>query len=431
MKKLTALFLAVVMMMALATSASAVMTETGTIKINNAAVGATYKLYRVFDLESVNSDKNVYVRSNKWREYINNTYFTVNDGYVTATDAFDTDTEAAVFATEIKTYADGNSIAADAEITATSSTVTFSGMQYGYYVVVTDRGNEYSAGTLNKDTLALNEKNYSLPYINKKVEEDDGNTWGDSNVAAIGENVNFEIQIVAGQNGKKYVVEDTLGAGFTFNNDTVITYNSTKLTENADYTVSVNEQKITFDLTKYCESCNLVANEEFLIKYSAKLDDDAVNGGNGNKNDVKLAYQDVTLENTAKKDSTTTYTYQITVNKVDENEAALTGAGFTLKMGDTVVKTIEDTSLSEFVFKGLDTGNYTIVESIVPAGYMKADDENVEITNENVTVDVVNTAGQALPETGGMGTTALYIAGAVLMLGAVAVLAGKKKVFEK
>ena len=104
-------------------------------------------------------------------------------------------------------------------------------------------------------------------------------------------------------------------------------------------------------------------------------------------------------------------------------------------------------------FEGLGAGTYTIKETVVPSGYNKAADTVVVITFDNETkeftatvngtpvpvdkatnlfpVDIQNIAGNVLPSTGGMGTTMLYLAGAVLVLGAGILLVVRRRMSTK
>ena len=80
------------------------------------------------------------------------------------------------------------------------------------------------------------------------------------------------------------------------------------------------------------------------------------------------------------------------------------------------------------IFDGVDAENFTLEEIVVPNGYTGATDISVSTkagvngNGKNITVDVTNSLGDALPETGGIGTTVFYILGGVLVLGALAVL---------
>lgn len=62
MKKLMTLLAVLTLALAMAVPAFAA-SSTGTITIDNAVTGTTYKAYRIFDLESYDTDKNAYLIS--------------------------------------------------------------------------------------------------------------------------------------------------------------------------------------------------------------------------------------------------------------------------------------------------------------------------------------------------------------------------------
>ena len=80
------------------------------------------------------------------------------------------------------------------------------------------------------------------------------------------------------------------------------------------------------------------------------------------------------------------------------------------------------------MLKGLDEGEYQIVEKVPPNGYIIADNpvlsftvENGVVKNGNQTItsaEIENEPGAALPSTGGPGTRLFTILGSILILGA-------------
>lgn len=173
-------------------------------------------------------------------------------------------------------------------------------------------------------------------------------------------------------------------------------------------------------------------------------------------NTVEVKYdrddeQDVDLGD----DTTTTYTYKFLLKKTDEKDKALEGAEFQLFFGsqtealtftmnggkyqydpDGTVTNIAPTgnpATAEII--GLDNTSYTLKEVVVPTGYNKAADTPVTgLVKEDgtaeasaTTITVKNEKGTELPSTGGIGTTIFYIAGAVLVLGAAAIVIARRK----
>ena len=121
-----------------------------------------------------------------------------------------------------------------------------------------------------------------------------------------------------------------------------------------------------------------------------------------------------------------------------------------------VLDTAEKIEAGEFVdanglvrFDGLGAGTYTITEVETPDGYNTIDPVTVTVTyldpdsqgagtvrfdvtgadyeDGTIKVKIVNKKGQKLPETGGMGTTILYIGGSILVLAAAILLITKRR----
>lgn len=153
------------------------------------------------------------------------------------------------------------------------------------------------------------------------------------------------------------------------------------------------------------------------------------------------------------------------ITKIKEAANKLDDAKYYVQAG---VKTINEEV--QFDFAGLDDGKYVLIESKVPAGFNPWQSVEVTITathtdgaapalteltctapfttsnaaagtverlKENTThsrvsgeayAEIINNSGSTLPETGGMGTTIIYILGAALVIGAGVVLVSRKKV---
>ena len=164
---------------------------------------------------------------------------------------------------------------------------------------------------------------------------------------------------------------------------------------------------------------------------------------------------------------TNTVPTEINILKVDKNNKALTGAKFLLKRyTDNSYKELDPTFVEEekevgsdeqnkgkLKFENLTAGHYKLVETQTPSGYVICGDNprfkvefdeaakklKVNFTNtsdglvsydqETNTFTVINEAGVALPQTGGIGTTLFTALGGLMTAtsGAVLTLRRKKK----
>ena len=489
-KKLASLLLALALAFALAVPAFAE-GETGSITINDAVVGQTYTIYQILDLESYNASANAYAykATTAWNTFINSdaikgTYVEVDaQGYVTWKDGAD----AAAFAKAAQKYAKDNSIANQGSVTATTTTVSFTGLDLGYYLVDTTLGTLCSLDTTNPN-VTMEEKN-EVPVNVKTVEEDSktGNdAWGETNDADIGQTVNFKSTITAQAGAENYVFHDTMSAGLNYTGVTGITLNDTTV-DASNYTVVTEglTDGCTFEVRftqAFCDT--LKANDQIVISYTATLNENAKVGLEGNPNTSKLSYGDSSNTKYTPDSQTKTYTWDVDVFKYTmngETETALAGAKFTLrknadgsnpialvrlkddKGNDTntyrVAKTGETGTVTEittdttgkFTIQGLDADTYYLTETAAPAGYNKLAapikvmiDNNGNVTYATKTtadgeygsavaadaslgIKVLNQTGAELPSTGGMGTTLFYVLGGVLVVGAVVLLITKKR----
>ncbi len=236
--------------------------------------------------------------------------------------------------------------------------------------------------------------------------------------------------------------------------------------------------KVTFaDVNKIAEINDGDVVNVFL---SATLNETAKIGATtDNLNKAKLRYSNNPTSTQTGDDVPTTetpwdtvrvFTYEYDAHKIDgDTKEALVGAGFTLYkvMKDGTEKEIKvykaDDRTVDFIFKGLDDGKYILKETETPSGYntiepitfvitadhpeesadpqlgtvkftkQLADNKTEEIPNTTglAKENIENLSGLTLPETGGMGTTVLYVLGAMLALGAAVLLVTKKIVGQK
>ena len=492
-KKMLAITFAFMMIVGMSTNVKAMegsQTDTkGTITVSNVLEGHTYKLYKILNLESYSYESGKAEEGNyaytltgdKWDDFVKanagrDKFFTITDNkYVTFNEG-----EAATLAKEAIKFAENKNL--EISITPTkeeNGNLVFSNLDLGYYLVDSSVGALCNLTTTNP-TVTIQEKN-GMPTVVKQVKEDSTDVFGSNNTADIGQTVEFQTTITAQAGAHNYVLHDKMSEGLTFDSDNVtvvLKKNSeaqvTTLASPKDYVLKTAElgetdSICTFHIEFTEEFCNsLNADNQIIVSYSATLNENAVIGDAGNKNDTWLKYGDGT--DTAHS-STSTYTFKLPVFKYTGTEKKGLGkAKFTLKNAngsdsiqlvkvsdateDTeltyrVAKTGEENTVTEittpssgkFIIQGLDADTYLLTETEQPKGYNKLatpitviieTDGKIKIDTSYVNVvEVENKTGTILPSTGGMGTTIIYMVGAILVIGSGIVLLSKKKSKEK
>lgn len=473
-KKLMAALLAVALLCAMAVPAFAA-DAPGSITINNAVSGKTYNVYRILDIATHNDGYTgiVYKTNDKWSNFINSDdvkskYFAAvgNDGVITVKDGLNAD-DAKALAVSAKAWLGAHTdITADATaITATSSTVNFTNLELGYYLVVSSGWDEAVEVVCSLDTtkpdVEINEKN-GKPTIEKKI-VDNGDV--DENTANIGDYVQFKLTVnVIDGKPTNYVIHDKMSAGLTFVNTTehpvVVTVGSRTLgTTEYSFNDSITDD-CTFELR--IKNDILQPNDVVTVTYWGQINSHAQIGTAGsNTNDAKLTYG--TNGNSSWKQTTTkVFGFKVFKHAGTDTEHLLPGAEFRLykTVGETTYYaqfdanglltgwttdaastgvTMTSNDKAALVLNGLDAGIYYLEETKAPDGYNKlADPVTVTITEDgkvnetaNGTVYVSNNAGATLPSTGGMGTTLFYVIGGGLMVAAVVLLVTKKRMENK
>ena len=333
-----------------------------------------------------------------------------------------------------------NHITADATATVSKTaatdgkyTATFTGLDYGYYVVavpgatVADTNSQYAALVrVHSTTVGVDIKG-ALPTVVKKV-NGEGATH-----AQIGDTLTFTltstIPDMSAYNKYTFKFKDTLSKGLSFKQVESVKVGDTTLTENTDYTVTrptVTDNTLTVDMLNF-KNQQTNAGKTITVTYTATLNEKAAVGGHGNTNSATIQYSnnpstDGTGESEPSK--VRVFTYGFTVDKYTGDEytdgaARLAGAKFTLapkngapmsfvqvnagsananavyrvaKADETGATTIITTPQSGKVdFQGLKNGEYTLTETKAPAGYNKlASAIGVKVEGQNNGTDTTN-----------------------------------------
>ena len=463
-KKLFAALLAAALVLAMAVPAFAVTNATkGSITIDGTVSGETYTIYRMFKLDSYNAESKTYSYTveSAWEGFFKTgaggNYITLDgQGHPTWNAAKSQDSDKAEFAKLALKWAADNKITGTEE-TATGNTVTFSGLDLGYYLVDSSLGALCGLNTTNPDAT-IKEKN-EKPEIKKEVQTSAGD-WSSENNAKIGDTVEYKVEIKVADGAQTYTVTDTMSKGLTFNNSSLkVTANDAVTT---DYTLTSTTNGFTLVLPETYVS-TLTKGTTILVTYNATLNKDAVIDGDGNTNEVKLGYGN--HQNTVPS-KVTTKSYQFDLVKVDgTTNKLLDGAEFELADGETKLSFVKDANGNYRVamtgekdatttitvkggkvnIYGLAGKTYTLTETKAPDGYNKlVTSETVNLADGSKThativdsvykdggVVVENHAGTVLPSTGGMGTTLFYVIGGGLMVAAVVLLVTKKRMEHK
>lgn len=320
--------------------------------------------------------------------------------------------------------------------------------------------------------------------VEKKVmdknDSDGTSAWQDSADYDIGDVVSFKLTATVSKYYDSYETyylcfHDTLSPGLTFNTGSV--------TVKIDGTVYTDKDNLNVRSDNLTDGCNLEveildlknikeihAESVITVEYTATLNNNAKVGSVGNENKVHLEYSNDPNSDSkgeTPEDKVVVFTYQLVINKVDEDKAALKGAGFTLykkvkKRGtesdtyewNAVGSEVKGTDMTTFTWKGLDDGDYKLVETTTPDGYNTM--ENIEFTisashdadsadpkltslsggtlqangdvsTGTITTEIKNRKGTVLPETGAKGTMIFVTIGVVIVIAAAVFMITRKK----
>lgn len=441
---------------------------TGTITVQNAEIGKVYKIYKLFDATvGANGEIAYTLPSGKTLDSTGETYFTVDSARnVTAKNGLDVSNT--TFQNWAKTF--GTQVGSD--VTATSNTVTFDNLPFGYYYIESELG---TVITIDSTTPSANvvDKNTGAPTTptggGKTVTTAADPTTGvTKSTAAIGDTVHYTIKfnatnyIVISNEGKKitnYTVVDT-PSNLTITNGTVhVKVGDTDVTTNTTVTIDPTTSKLTISIPWVDGSGNplYTTPSEVTVTYDAvvktgAISSDSLLGKATNKATITYNYGD--NSGSIPTNEVEVDTLGIAVRKQNESNGLLSGAQFKLYdavtggneikfvhvSGDYYRRATESeiaagTSIVDTIpagapyLVGLDKGTYYLEEVKAPAGYNKLTTrQSVEVTGDGAQAVVVNKAGTELPSTGSFGTRMLYVVGAVAILVASVYMVAKRRV---
>lgn len=496
----------------LASSASA-----ATINMNDKTNGGGYGAYRLMDLEqglknghTAGDTCDLGTEAGKAEHYAYK--YTLNEKFsaavrsaITGLDesASDADVIAAIEKLDdagVRAFANAvyeaiKEEALDPDATATDG--VFSDVAQGYYLIFENgpaaEGESVSLvmlDTAGQDDIEVTSKE-GVPELTKKIVNGDFESGDrqDSDLVAVGDTVNYEIRvkapspdILANYSTYKYVVHDDISDGLKLDADSIKVYVGSDLISSG-YTVRTDNNADNCELeVEFADVKTLLksaTDTDVVVQYSCTVESGAITGTPGNPNTAHLEFSNnpyvENLTTTTPSDKVSAFTFQLQVDKVDEDKNPLAGAKFGLakkgadgEYGEPVeIGSVSGSGGASFLVSGLDVGDYKLVETETPAGYTRIDDvfftigasadidsDDPQLLTLTVTRDgasltegetpefsmtladgklqtaIMNVTGNRLPATGGAGVFALYVGGALLVFsgaGLVLYHSSKKK----
>ena len=254
---------------------------------------------------------------------------------------------------------------------------------------------------------------------------------------------------------KGYTIVDTMSEGFTFGKIKSVTLDGDKELTSSQYKVKMTDEGFDVDIAQsVLDKDAFYGYKNVIVKYTAKLNKDAVVGADGNPNSDSLKWVDADGESHEKEgNEVVVYTFQIDVNKVDsKTDDPLKGAKFAVYASESDAKNgknalftakSDEDGLASFV--GLDKGTYYVKETATIKGYNlntkvytvnikpKFSDGVLESPDDGIVSVTIKNTPSALPKTGVAASVSFTGIGAILIAGAfiIFLIALRKKSYSK
>lgn len=433
--------------------------------------GKTVNAYKMFSATVSGDGKAVsYTLTDAWKPFFKDSTASGLTG-ATDTDVNDkankyvsklTGNDLVAFATKASNWAQKNNITAATTTVSTDATdgnytATFTGLDYGYYVVAVPGATLANASGQYATLVSVDRTNVTanikgdLPTVVKKVNGENATS------AKIGDTLTFTltstIPDMSAYDTYTFNFKDTLSKGLTFGQVDSVKVGDTTLTKDTDYTVATSTVSdstlLTVTMLNFKDKQQTNAGKTITVTYKATLNKDAVVGGHGNVNSATIQYSNKPgIEGTGESEPSKVrvFTYGFTVDKYtgdkyDDTATRLAGAEFTLApKGDAAMSFVQVTAGSatenavyrvakddetgttttittpangKVVFQGLKNGEYTLTETKAPAGYNKlasalgvkveGQNDGTDTTNATVTITYNNDNGSSYNQTASNG----------------------------
>lgn len=409
-KKIFAFAMTLVMALAVALPAFAqtVATEKGgdaSITIANAAKGETYKVYKIFDATA--DEKGNISYTGTIPEALAGFFTQDNVGVIRkSTKKTDTEISTAV-ADYVKDLSEDTTVTPVASEESDGSSLTFTGLQYGYYGVTTTQGANVTVDSTNPNAT-IYDKNTKVVEVAKKADDTSYSIGDTITYTATVKTANYMGEGEDAKQVTKYVVTDTLPEFLSDVTVTSIKVGDLELKDNEGNYQQFNNKQIVIRWATEIEDSDPKAytslydnGATLTITYTATLTDKVnINANNTNTVTVTPYVTDGDDDNndddpwskSYSKDSVIT-TYAAAVKKTDGTDA-LAGAKFAVKgltvTGSAGVYTVasynpaadaelgtemETDANGKLYIIGLEDGvTYSLTETVAPNGYNKLAD---------------------------------------------------------
>ena len=450
--------------------------ENGSITVNGTTEGKTYGIYKIFDL-TYKDDNVSYTIADEWKDFFtkgngkefivdqNNASNSLNTIVVDGNVKYINITEDNVAEFAKKAMGEMHNKTRVGVQKATGTSLTFTGLELGYYLLHPEGASEAAAGQSSIVSLTSTKPDGEVkvkgiyPTIKKEAK---------TKSADYGEKVSFtitgKVPDPTGYKKYEYVLKDSLPKGLSIDDNSIkVTIGGVDNTANITKAVNGQDLSVTFNILELVKKSSAIVGQEIKLTYDTTVNKDFDLGNQGEENKAHVEFSnDPKDENKIDKtpdEKVKIYSGKIKVTKCAKNDKTkkLEGAQFVLKNSDekfykldtannekkvTWVDNLEQATVltsdknGELEFTGIKAGTYKLKETKAPDGYNLLTEEKEVVlkdgTNEADTVtmeatsDVENSSGTELPKVGGTGTKLFALVGGLVILYAVLSLIRRK-----